>query len=194
MQIPVDWIRQRGPHKGFDFSIVVRMQTQDSVKQILVRLSGVSDIYNRLVLVVGPAGSGKTSALRALAAQEDRPLISMGVELSRRLLDLTERQRVLQLPRLLEEIVLEKGPEPTIFDNTEILFNPVLKQDPLRLLQSLSRNRTIVASWLGTVAGTQLTYGTPEHPEFRRYATEGLLLVDLEDSSGETLSQEKAGR
>jgi hypothetical protein len=145
------------------------MRTQNSVDQIRQRLSGIGDIYNRLVLLVGHFRSGKTAVLRALAEAEKVSVLNVGAEISRRLLDLTERQRVLQLPKLLEEAVAGFPSNLTILDDTEVLFNPVLKQDPLRLLQRLSRDRAIVASWLGDVDGGQLMYGVPEHPEFRRY-------------------------
>jgi len=155
------------------------MQTQSAVDQIRQRLSGIADNYNRLVLLVGPSGSGRTAVLRALADADKVPVLNVGAEISRRLLDLTERQRVLQLPRLLEEAVAALPGNLTILDNTEVLFNPVLKQDPLRLLQGLSRDRTIVASWLGDVDGGHLTYAVPEHPEFRRYPSADLLVVCL---------------
>ncbi len=71
--------------------------------QILVRIDEVSHLYHRLVLVVGPAGSGKTSALQEVSASTSAPVINVNLELSRRMLDLTERQRALQLPRLLGE-------------------------------------------------------------------------------------------
>ena len=71
------------------------------------------------------------------------------MKLSPLLLDLTERQRILQLPKLLDEIVFIAGDSSVTLDNTEILFTVSLQQDPLRLLQGLSRNRTIVASWFG---------------------------------------------
>jgi hypothetical protein len=67
------------------------MQTQ-SADQIRRRLSGIADIYNRLVLLVGPPGSGKTRSLRALADAEKVPVLNVGSEIARRLLDLTERQ------------------------------------------------------------------------------------------------------
>ena len=131
------------------------------------------------VSFVGPSGSGRTAVLRALADADKVPVLNIGHEISRRLLDLTERQRVLQLPKLLEEAVAGLPDTLSILDNTEILFNPVLKQDPLRLLQGLSRDRTIVASWLGNVDGGHLTYAAPEHPEFRRYPSADLLVVCL---------------
>ena len=113
------------------------MQTQSAVDQIRQRLSGIADIYNRLVLLVGPSGSGKTASLRALADAEKVPVLNVGSEISRRLLDLTERQRILQLPTLLEEAVAGLPGNLTILDNTEVLLNHVLKQDTLRLLQGM---------------------------------------------------------
>jgi len=155
------------------------MQTQSAVDQIQLRLSGIADLYNRLVLLVGPPGSGRTAALRVLADAEKVPVLNVGAEISRRLLDLTERQRILQLPKMLEDAVAGLPGELTVLDNTEVLFNPILKQDPLRLLQGMSRDRTIVASWLGNADSGQLTYAAPEHPEFRRYPSVDLLVVCL---------------
>ena len=155
------------------------MQTQNAVDQLRQRLSGIADLYNRLVLLVGPSGSGRTTALRALADAEKASVLNVGEKISRQLLDLTERQRVLQLPKLLEEAVAGHPGDLTLLDNTEVLFNPVLKQDPLRLLQGLSRDKTIVATWLGDVDGGHLTYAVPEHPEFRRYPSADLLVVCL---------------
>jgi predicted ATPase len=82
------------------------VQAQNVVNQIRQRLSGIADDYNRLVLLVGPSGGGRTAALRALANAEKVPVLNVGAEISRRLLDLTERQRLLQLPKLLEEAVV----------------------------------------------------------------------------------------
>jgi hypothetical protein len=46
------------------------MQTQSAVDKIRQRLSGIADIYNRLVLLVGHSRSGETTVLRALAEAE----------------------------------------------------------------------------------------------------------------------------
>lgn len=135
------------------------------------------------------------------------------------MLDITERQRALQLPRLLAEIVAASAadlPAPWIevarqagvilLDNVEVLFDVSLKQDPLRLLQGLSRNKTVVAAWSGeirtegkglrteldagddSVLSTQssslyLVYATPDHPEYRRYPLRDFLYLCA--SSGE---------
>jgi hypothetical protein len=155
------------------------MQTWNATDQIRERLSGIADNYSRLVLLVGHSGSGRTTVLRGLADSESVPVLNLGTEVSLRLLDLAERQRILRLPTLLEELLASFPRKLTLLDNTEVLFNPVLKQDPLRLLQRLSRDRTIVASWLGDVESSHLTYAEPGHPEFRRYSSDELLIVSL---------------
>ena len=71
------------------------------------RAREVASLHHRLVLVVGPPGSGKTTALRKLRDRTDAPLVNASLELSRRMLELTERQRALRLAGLLGEIVDE---------------------------------------------------------------------------------------
>jgi voltage-gated potassium channel Kch len=151
--------------------------------QVLRKIGEARGLYYRLVLMVGPARSGKTFALREVSASTSAPLVNVNLELSRRMLDLTERQRALQLPRLLGEIVGEAKGELVLLDNIEILFDVHLKQDPLRLLQGLSRNKTVVAAWNGLIVDGHITYAVPNHPEYRRYPIRDFLVAttDLPD-------------
>lgn len=150
---------------------------EPAADQILQKIDTACGLYHRLVLLVGPAGSGKTSALQEVSASTSAPLINVNLELSRRMLDLTERQRALQLPRLLGEIVGTATGELVLLDNIEILFDVHLMQDPLRLLQGLSRNKTVVAAWNGSIADNQVTYAAPGHPEYRRYPVRDFMVV-----------------
>jgi hypothetical protein len=132
------------------------------------------------MLVVAPSGAGKTTALQDVQKRLGAPLVNVNLDLSRRMLDLTERQRALQLPRLLREIINDAAGEVVLFDNIEILFDVSLKQDPLRLLQGLSRNKTVVAAWNGSIDGDHMIYAVPDHPEYRRYMVRDFLVASLE--------------
>jgi ATPase family associated with various cellular activities (AAA) len=145
--------------------------------QIMDQLSQVVGLYHRLVLVVAPSGAGKTVALRDIAAQTNGHYINVNLELSRRLLDLPQRQWPLQAPKLLEEIVQGDHEQVILLDNIELLFDVSLKLHPLRCLQTLARQRTIVAAWNGTEANGLLIYAAPDHPEYRRYPLANLLVV-----------------
>lgn len=150
------------------------------VDQVLGKIDQAAELYHRLILMVAPANGGKTSALQDLHERLDLPLVNVNLDLSRQLLDLTERQRALQLPRLLMSIVNEAKGEVGLLDNIEILFNVSLKQDPLRLLQGLSRNKTIIAAWNGSIDTNNLIYATSDHPEYKRYPSRDLLIATPE--------------
>lgn len=148
-------------------------------QQVIRHLDRLPSLYHRLVLVVGPSGSGKTSALQEAQEQTNGRLLNLNLELSRLMLDLTTRQRALQLPRVLNELVKGKSCEAVFLDNIEILFDVSLRQDPLRLLQGLSRTKSLVAAWNGTIQDNQLNYAAPGHQEFRRYAVQDFLVASV---------------
>lgn len=148
--------------------------------QVARKIRQADELYHRLMLVVAPAGAGKTTALQNIQERVGAPLINVNLCLSRRMLDLTERQRTLQLSRLLREIITDAASDVILLDNTEILFDVSLMQDPLRLLQGLSRNRTVVAAWNGSVDGNQIIYAVPGHPEYRRYMVRDFLVASPE--------------
>ena len=148
--------------------------------RVIKRIDQAAELYHRLVMLVAPAGSGKTAALQDVHERTAAPLVNVNLELSRRMLDLTERQRALQLPRLLAEIVGASAADVVLLDNVEVLFDVSLKQDPLRLLQGLSRNKTVVAAWSGSIDGEHMVYATPDHPEYKRYPLRDFLVVNPE--------------
>ena len=154
-----------------------------SKETLLEKIRAAETLYHRLVFVVADSGSGKTRLLRQISEELRSPLVNVSFELSRRLLDLTEPQRTLRLPRLLHEIVDEADANVVLLDNLEILFDVALRQDPLRLLQRLSRDRTLVASWNGAINGEYITYATPEHAEYRRYPVQYFLVACTETSA-----------
>lgn len=106
--------------------------------QVLRKVGEVRQLYYRLVLMVGPPGTGKTSALREVSASTSAPVVNVNLELSHRLLGLTERQRALQLSRLLGEIVSEAEGAKVLLDNSESLFDVYLQKNPLCWLQELA--------------------------------------------------------
>ena len=171
--------------------------------QIMRKVKQAAELYHRLMLVIAPAGAGKTTALLDIQDRTGAPLVNVNLELSRRMLDLTERQRALQLPRLLRDLVSKSEGEMILLDNIEILFDVGLKQDPLRLLQGLSRNKTVVAAWNGKIISDEwnvlsderksvnsslmtqssslhITYAAPAHPEYRRYPMRDFLVASPE--------------
>ena len=161
--------------------------------RVIRRIGQAAELYYRLVMLVAPAGAGKTAALQDVHERMAAPLVNVNLELSRRMLDLTERQRALQLPHLFAEIVGASAADVVLLDNVEVLFDVSLQQDPLRLLQGLSRDKTVVAAWSGSIDGKQMVYATPDHPEYRRYPVRDFLYV-CASSVGRQASGESDGQ
>ena len=104
--------------------------TRPLSEEVIEKIGEAGTLYYRLALVVGAAGAGKTGALREAAAHLGAPLVNVNLELSRRMLDLVERQRPRRIGRFLDRIVAERGSDVVLLDNIEILFDAALRQHP----------------------------------------------------------------
>jgi hypothetical protein len=61
-------------------------------EKVIRRIDQAAELYHRLVMLVAPAGAGKTAALQDVHERAAAPLVNVNLELSRRMLDLTSRQ------------------------------------------------------------------------------------------------------
>ncbi len=141
-------------------------------------VNAIEQSYHRLVLLVGESGSGKSKEIRSFADQNKVEIVNLNLTLSESLLGLTMRQRELQLPTILDDLVEDRH-SPLLFDNIELLFDVSLQNDPLRVLQRLARNHTIVATWNGTFTNGKLFYAAPWHNEFREYDASNISIVSM---------------
>ncbi len=152
----------------------------DALSENIPRLiAQASQSYHQLIIVVAPAGKGKTPTLQDVAEHSGYRYVNVSLELSERLLDLTARQRAIQTPRVLDEIIGAGDERVALLDDLELLFDVSLKLDPLRYLQGASRQRTLVVAWSGTIHNGQLSYATPGHPEYHQYSVDDLTVVML---------------
>ena len=163
---------------GVKFSTVSSMRASIPLwRRIEEQSATLASLYYRLMLVVGPSRSGKTTALRRLAAERSWPLVNVNLALSERLLELTSRQHAFEASRLLDQVTKERSGDVLLLDNTEILFNCALRLDALRVLQGIARHRSVIASWTGHYDDGPLTYAVPGHPEFQQYENPDVVVV-----------------
>jgi hypothetical protein len=89
-------------------------------------------LHNKLILLIGAPGSGKTKLLTELACSRDTPALSVGATFGAHLAALSYRQRQLQSMSILRDIAgLHTKLNLLLVDNIEILFDRSLKLDPL---------------------------------------------------------------
>lgn len=146
------------------------------VDQIVCAADRAGSLYERLVLVVGSAGTGKTAALLDVARRTGYSYVNLNLTLSQRLLEVPVASRPFRAPDLLDDLV-EEIDGSVLLDNLELLFNPELELQPLNWLRRTSRNRTIVATWNGVVEQGHLTYAVQGHPEYCRETVGDVVIV-----------------
>jgi len=157
--------------------------SSDLQSQIVDAVEQAKRSFHRLVLLIGPTRTGKTPILRHLAESRNYPYLNINLHLSQRMLELPRSKRPRQVDRIFNTLVDENQGDLLVLDNLEILFDPSLQIDPLRLLKAVSRKQTIVAAWNGTLHDGVLRYAEPDHPEDRSYRNVDVLFVPISEET-----------
>lgn len=160
------------------------MLVKSKLPELRTALDGVAMLRHRLVLVVGPSGSGKSVLLRTVASEESLPCLNVSARLSRQLLERTPRQRRLEAANALRDIVRAADADTVLLDHIDLLFEPDLKLDPLQLLKSLSRHTTLAAAWGGRMQDGEVIYAEPEHEAYVRRSVGDVRVVSAGEANG----------
>jgi hypothetical protein len=138
----------------------------DAIEGMLEHVGGS---YHRLLLVVRSPDAPPSQALHAVATRRNGHVLNLNLVLAERLAPLSNVDRARGVEGILRDIINSAGCDPVFVDHIEILFDPDIRIDPLRLLTTLSRSRTIVAGWRGKLDDGTLSYARPDHPEGRTW-------------------------
>lgn len=138
----------------------------------------VASAYYKLVLIVGPTGSGKSNLLKE-AAKYNFQHLNFGEVFSRELLSKPAHLRAAEAEEVAIDLVDSMGAHRLAIDNTEVLFESPIKLNPLALLKRLSIDRLIVATWNGSFDDSHLYYGMKGHSAYEafKYTQEDTFVV-----------------
>jgi hypothetical protein len=92
--------------------------------------------------------------------------INLNLKLSEKLLDIPVNKRSRMIGIFVNDILKANNDEIISFTGYEILFQPELKQDPMRLFEELSKERIIIIPWRGKYENGILYYAEPWHREY----------------------------
>lgn len=95
--------------------------------------------------------------------------IAVAPRLSQALLEASPRRRPALAPRAFAGIVQAHAPGPVLCRQIDLLFQPELQLDPLRLFRDQSRHTILVALWPGSYAQNLLTYAVPAHAHYQTW-------------------------
>lgn len=92
-------------------------------------------------------------------------VVNLNLFLSERLLGTSKNT----YPLLVEELLQERMNDSQriyLLNYIDILFDPLLKTNPIRLLENLSKRNKIIAVWPGRYIDEKLIYAESGHPEY----------------------------
>ena len=143
-------------------------------------LREMDPIGNRLILLVGARGSGKTQVLRQIGSTLGVEPLNLGLQLGARLAATPVNDRGFCTSELLGDLA-SKVPKstPLLLDNLELLFATALQISPLGLIKQMAHARQVVAVWPGELRNERLVYADINHPEHRDYSSDGVLVMAI---------------
>ena len=132
------------------------------------------------LLLVHPAASRLEDGANELLSVYEWPRLSMSRELSPVLLAETPQRRSRAARQWMKTHLREMSPGPVLCTNIDLLFDPTLKLDPLRLMRDASRVTRLVVAWPGSYVDDVLAYAVPDHSHYRTWRKPEVLIKVLE--------------
>jgi hypothetical protein len=148
--------------------------------QIKKLVETVRNHYYQLVLLMGGNWRERSFLLKEFAKYNNFEYIALSLPLSKSLLERPLQDRPMVLADHLNTLLAHYANSGIALDHIEILFDPALQTDPLRLIQMQARYRVIIASWPGVYDRDRLIYAEPGHPEHYSKTVKRLLTYHFE--------------
>jgi hypothetical protein len=97
------------------------------------------------------------------------PCLSLGRELGSVLLPVIPQRRPREAHRWMKTHLDGLSPGPVLCTEIDLLFEPALELDPLRLLCDVGRVARLVVTWPGSHLHDVLAYAVPDHSHYRTW-------------------------
>lgn len=108
-------------------------------------------------------------------------LVNLSKELARKLVSLSIRDRVRRLEGEVERVANDCGSSAWL-TKLDVLFEPTLENDPMRLLKSIAKSQAVVAIWPGEITETSVVYSKPGKSDYKTYSLKELNDIQVIDA------------
>jgi hypothetical protein len=136
----------------------------NKIKRLHTEISSVRNKRYKLLFLTSEE-SNQSSIINDLK-RDGMSTININLYLSDQLRLISSDKRPYEVVKWLRQAINEQKNDFVLLHNIEYLFDPELKQNPVKLLEALSGNTVLLVLWPGKEEHGVLNYATPEHPEY----------------------------
>lgn len=147
--------------------------------QVRVALDRAEYQSYKLILVTIPEGFRRE--VEAEILNNSIAFINLSKELARKLVSLSIRERVRRLEAEVDKIACDSGSSVWL-TKLDVLFEPALDNDPIRLLKGVAKSKAVVAIWPGEITETSVVYSKPGKPDYKTYSLKELNDIQVIDA------------
>lgn len=136
---------------------------------VLKRWKYVAQEEEKLLIIIGGPGSGKSKLIRELTYQDGWKIAEAKELFDDEFLEVPRADRPERAITLISAAIHRLNARVVMIDNVEFLFAPILNLDPIAMLKKLSRECPIIVSWRGHVEDNTLYFehnGDPKYAKF----------------------------
>ncbi len=153
------------------------------VDELLSCVDAAKGKEQRLIVVTGNPGSGKSQILREAAAKKKWDYVDCRTLVSEELIELLPAMRASKAPGLMSEILEQYDSGVILLDRVQTLFTPVLQLNPLALLRSLSEKYLLVVAWPGYYQDEKLFFNRLGETEPLKFNAEGVVIWTVKEEN-----------
>ncbi|MNO15636.1 hypothetical protein D3C76_53050 [compost metagenome] len=136
----------------------------EKLELLHAEISSLSNQRNKLLFLFS-ATTNQQKLINELI-REGIQTVNIGLYLSERLRFVPPDKRPFEVAKWLRKAINDQKNDVVCIHNIEYLFDPELKQNPVKLLEAQSGNTVLLVIWPGKAEDGVLYYATPEHPEY----------------------------
>lgn len=151
-------------------------QVEDFIKKV----ESLEGSTNKLLIVTGKPGSGKSKVLREAADEKGWDYVDCRLLITEEFLELLPAERQEKAAEIMGEILAGYNSQVFLLDRVQTFFVPVFHIDVADLLNKLSEKFTIVVAWPGYVDKEQLCYDKFDGTESIRVPAANLEIWNIE--------------
>ena len=137
----------------------------NKVKQLQAKIMSIRNQRHSLLFITVEKPNRMNDFINDLK-RESMSSLNISLYLSDQLRFISSDKRPFQVVKWLRKVIAEQKHDVVLLHNIEYLFDPELKQNPVKLLEALSGNTVLLVLWPGKEEHGVLKYAGPEHPEY----------------------------